>query len=317
MPASTIHTELSTAVQHPAPLGVVPKELVHRDNAAEVLLTGWQRQDADRFTVTALWPRGHSFFTSVDNGSYDPLLIAETMRQLCILLPHTEFGVPLGHHFLLQGLRVTVQPQCLRIDETPAQLDIEVTGSGIEQRRGVLTEGRFQAVFRRAGEVVATAAIDLSILSPGVYQRVRGGRNQQISAASRSLLAPGYQPQTVGRVADMDVVLAPDREQDKWQVRADARHPIFFDHPLDHVPGMLLLEAARQAAARLMGRSSLQLFGIGGEFHRYVELDAPCVVEARHFPQQRPGDKQIVIVTGHQHGELCFNVTVSAAQGAR
>ena len=34
---------------------------------------------------------------------------------------------------------------------------------------------------------------------------------------------------------------------------ADPRHPFFFDHASDHVPGMVLLEAARQAAAVASG----------------------------------------------------------------
>lgn len=30
------------------------------------------------------------------------------------------------------------------------------------------------------------------------------------------------------------------------QIHVDREHPFFFDHPVDHVPGMLLIEAARQ-----------------------------------------------------------------------
>ncbi|WP_280409454.1 AfsA-related hotdog domain-containing protein [Nocardia brasiliensis] len=33
-----------------------------------------------------------------------------------------------------------------------------------------------------------------------------------------------------------------------FRLAFDPAHPFFFDHPMDHVPGMLLLEAARQAA---------------------------------------------------------------------
>ncbi|MHC5908639.1 AfsA-related hotdog domain-containing protein, partial [Streptomyces sp. S6] len=34
---------------------------------------------------------------------------------------------------------------------------------------------------------------------------------------------------------------------------ADPHHPLFFDHPSDHVPGMVLLEAARQAVCLAAG----------------------------------------------------------------
>nr|WP_160159916.1 AfsA-related hotdog domain-containing protein [Streptomyces sp. SLBN-31] len=49
----------------------VPKELVHRASVAEVMLTDWARRSEDHFTLAAQWPRGHSFFTTID-GCHDP-----------------------------------------------------------------------------------------------------------------------------------------------------------------------------------------------------------------------------------------------------
>lgn len=136
------------------------------------------------------------------------------------------------------------------------------------------------------------------------------------SEGYRPLLAAMWSPRSVGRVSPMDVVLSPLEEQNRWQLRVDTRHPVFFDHPLDHVPGMLLLEAARQATARVLGCSSPVPSSIAGEFKRYVELDSPCTVEAHCLPPQVPGGEEVVLVTGHQDGALAFSATVTASSHA-
>ncbi|WP_260845011.1 AfsA-related hotdog domain-containing protein [Streptomyces sp. SLBN-31] len=54
-----------------------------------------------------------------------------------------------------------------------------------------------------------------------------------------------------------DVVLSPLGQPHRWQLRVDTRHPVLFDHIVDHVPGMLLIEAARQAATATLGHTTL------------------------------------------------------------
>ena len=74
-------------------------------------------------------------------------------------------------------------------------------------------------------------------------------------------LDPGRRTATgdVGRLNPYNVVIGP---LDRHGVRAlrtpvvvDLSHPTMFDHPLDHVPGMLQMEVVRQAR-RLARRAS-------------------------------------------------------------
>jgi hypothetical protein len=120
---------------------------------------------------------------------------------------------------------------------------------------------------------------------------------------------PGVPAADVGRALAADVVLAepaPGRT-DRRRLRVDTAHPVFFDHPLDHVPGMLLLEAARQAA----------LLQTGGErapnaydavFHRYAELDEPLWIEAGEGP---PGEIQVRGIQGESTVFACTVGTVA------
>lgn len=289
----------------------VPKEFVHRAAVAEVMLTDWQRADEAHFKVAAQWPRSHSFFTPSEAGYHDPLIAAETIRQVGTLLGHAGFGVPLGHQFLLQELVVEVQPEQLAVGGAPASLDLDITCTEIKKRGDSLRGLRYEAVIRRDGALAATGSLSYTCTSPAVYRRMRGHHVLGGPLNPLALTAPAA-PQSVGRMSPVDVVLSPIGEPDRWQLRVDTRHPVLFDHPVDHIPGMLLLEAARQAAATTLGHESFMPLGLASEFKRYAELDAPCFIEARRLPRTTSG-VDAVLVSGHQDGNEVFRSTVTAA----
>ncbi len=62
-------------------------------------------------------------------------------------------------------------------------------------------------------------------------------------------------------------------------------HPYFFEHPLDHVPGIALIEAGRQAglvvAHRFYGLPlegySCFITDLHSSFHTFAELDTPVI----------------------------------------
>ncbi|MGW4377896.1 ScbA/BarX family gamma-butyrolactone biosynthesis protein [Streptomyces albidoflavus] len=297
------------ALRHPALTTTVPKEYVHRASVAEVLLTDWARTDDGRYGVTAQWPRGHSFFTTVE-GCHDPLIAAETIRQAGALLAHAEFGVPLSHKFLMWDLACAVHPENLRVEGTPAALDVEITCHDIKRRGTALTGLRYEAVIRRDGQVAATGGASFTCTSPRVYERLRAER---LAGARPQLpLTAPTAPQTVGRISPTDVVLSPTGEQNRWQLRVDTRHPVLFEHPVDHIPGMMLLEAARQATAATLGAPALPL-SVTSTFARYAELDAPCLIEARRLPGSGAPREESVLVTAVQEDEPVFRATVTAA----
>lgn len=61
-------------------------------------------------------------------------------------------------------------------------------------------------------------------------------------------------------------------------MRIDDTHPVLFDHPCDHIPGMLLLEALRQAACARLGVPEAHLVSLGATFHRFAELDERATI---------------------------------------
>lgn len=90
----------------------------------------------------------------------------------------------------------------------------------------------------------------------------------------------------------------------RWPLRLDIRHPTLFGRPNDHVPGILLLEAARQAAtATVPGFLPVSL---RSDFLRYVELDRPCRIEATTAPEG-------VLVRAVQDGGTVFTCALGSS----
>ena len=91
-------------------------------------------------------------------------------------------------------------------------------------------------------------------------------------------LAPSAPRVIPGRTIDI-LDLAPSGGISRGFTRVDLRDPVFFDHPLDHVPGMLLvvagLELAEHAAMLQPDNVSFRL-----TFTKFCELDAPVEVSA-------------------------------------
>ena len=241
---------------------------------------------------------------SPDRSAYDPLLVAETVRQCGALLTHAEYEVPLGQAFVLQELRVTTRPEHLAVGAVPAEPVLDIAVTEVRRRGGRPTAIRYDADVRVGGERVGTGHVAVSWTSESVYRRLRGGRTPDTVSAVP--LPPGLPPAAVGRALPADVVLAPTDRPDRWQLRVDTAHPVFFDHPLDHVPGMLLLEAARQAAwARTAGARPPASFRAA--FNRYAELDEPLWIEATD------GAGADVEVLGRQGESTVFTCRVGIA----
>lgn len=312
-PTNVLAHHTSTAVDCTCPeraqrqlTTTVPRQLVHRAALAEVFLTGMCRPAEDRFHVTAQLPRGHSFFAPIAGTHYDPMLICETIRQVGSYIAHQAFDVPLGHQFLLWGLDYTTIPENLVIGDTPANLDLDVTCTEIRRRGSQLQALRYRVTMRHGDLVVATGDAGYNVASPAVYRRLRA--EQLTRTPTPSLPSAPLQPAQVGRFSPFDVVLAaaPQRAAAAvtWQLRYDTRHPVLFDHLGDHLPGMVLLEAARQAAVALTAAPAVLPVSVSSTYQRYAEFGSPILIHA-----ERTGPAAVK-VTGVQNGEEVFEAGV-------
>ncbi len=83
-------------------------------------------------------------------------------------------------------------------------------------------------------------------------------------------------PAVIGVPVVGDVVVGATVRPGRWRVLPDLSHPVLFDHPSDHLPGMLVLEAARQVARAELGDPEGDPVSMSVQFHQFVELDVPA-----------------------------------------
>ncbi|MFJ6721882.1 MULTISPECIES: ScbA/BarX family gamma-butyrolactone biosynthesis protein [unclassified Streptomyces] len=285
----------------------VPREYVHRSSVAEVFLTGYRRTGDDLFMLSGQWPRAHTFFTTADGTSHDPVQAGETIRQAGLLLCHAEYGVPLGHNALLWNLGFKADPAQLFIGTRPTDLELIASCRDFAWK-GNRFSGFLEVSVRRDGRVAATGTAFFSFVPPAVYRRLRGTCTS--SAVAPATRATPLRPVEAGRHLPIDVVLSPTAEAGRWLLDPYLNHPILFEHANDHHPAMVLVEAARQAAYSSFATDAFSVTGIESSFLNYAELDAPCWIETEQAPSSDPSVRTVRVV-GRQGEVKVFEATVT------
>ncbi|WP_407548630.1 ScbA/BarX family gamma-butyrolactone biosynthesis protein [Streptomyces sp. Pv4-95] len=305
-------TPLAVPVSGAPTAAPVPGHLVRKHFADQVLITDWHLVSGTTHSVTAHWPQQHSFYTP-HPGRYSPLLLIETVRQALALLSNTAYEVPLEYRLGWDYCSSTLTPAMLDIRPGDGGADIELTithAVPTPHRKGgsVRLEAQITAV--REGQLLGAMHLRYTGHPPAIYDRLRGGHADARKATS---LAPSpgmpVPPGHVGRTREKDVVLCPTDNPRRWQLRVDTEHSVLFDHAHDHLPGMVLLEAAGQAVQCLAGPEPTTPVTLRTHFSRYTELDAPCWIEAAPLEWPQP-DLARTDITGTQNGQVTFTTHV-------
>ena len=286
----------------------VPRQLVHRRAVAEVLITDWRALGPHTFVCAAQWPRGHRLYR-VREGRHDPLLVAETLRQVGIMLSHVAYDVPPDHSFLMDRLAFEVDPGELEAGATPADVVVRVEVA-VGRRTKAQSSLTFDMEFLRDGRSVARGIGVVRCVAQNLYRRLRA------QAAD-----PGTQPPDtpdpveaakVGLIDPGDIVVGYQRQPGVWPVRVPVEHPVLFDHPLDHVPGLLVFEALRQAARLRLGWPHAQPLSADLTFGRFLELTDGCTV--RLDPAGTAKRQVTLAVCAEQAGEVAAEGTITLAE---
>ncbi|WP_394997788.1 AfsA-related hotdog domain-containing protein [uncultured Helicobacter sp.] len=136
----------------------------------------------------------------------------------------------------------------------------------------------------------ATKIMDMSWFAPKIYEKLRGKvanenytplDNHQISSKS------------LGRNATTNVVITQFLQESQYfqtTIIPNQAHPAFFDHPLDHIPASLLIEALRQSSLLAirdlyhLTPTDVYVSGIKIDFKAFCGLhnDNFCFIEKEH-----------------------------------
>lgn len=283
------HTTDVDLLAHPAPnrSALAARGFVARLSRSQILLSDVRRAGPDAFRAKAQWPRTRPAFERRSPGTerHDPLLVAETLRQLGTYLPLRCYGVAGDSRVLIEELRFDITPDADgEGDGAPrpyqgtevtchAAVDKGASGLSADKLRNLALNVALSAGGREFARVDGVARM----LSPAAYRAVRT-RTPAPSATDSPHLTP-VDPGRVGVTRPQDVLVAVDARGAVRVAPADPYHPFFHDHPSDHMTGMVLVGAVQQTAALHANEPNLRLRSCTMRALRFTEPRPPATVE--------------------------------------
>ncbi|MDI5961311.1 ScbA/BarX family gamma-butyrolactone biosynthesis protein [Streptantibioticus silvisoli] len=278
----------------------VPRELVHRLSVAEVLVTGAVARDEDTLDVGTQIPRSHAFYrdTAGCRHLYDPMVLVEAARQTLIMLGHELFDMPFGTKFILREIALRdADPTALAVCGVPTEVVLRCHILRRFRGRAGVSGARLRYTALVGDRVAATLECSMSWVPPDRWQAMRDEGRTELGLAPGLVIDAPEPPPRVGELLvdrrdPANVVLSSfrvppgDRTTGTARLVVDTGHPVLFDHVVDHVPGMLTLEAFRQlgiataVATGALPSASALLTGVNARFTGIGELDLPISCES-------------------------------------
>lgn len=270
----------------------VDRRLVHKVALENVFVTdavaaggGWQ--------AAVQLPRLHRFHNDLATPGHDLLLVAEAARQGIAVIAHQILGVPLSSRFVITEMRIEAKDDdALALGVREMIIDFR-TERERRRRDGTLRSFSGEARCMVAGKHAASFSGTTLFLPAETYA---AAREAEPARSEGDYLAPRAQPASVGRRESANVMISPVTATPEGGhhalVVADREHPVFFDHPQDHLPGMLLLEAGRQLAVAHAGLVSGQSgaafrpVSCAAAFADFADLGPPVQLTAVGSPSQ-------------------------------
>jgi len=317
---------------------LVAREFVHRLAPSQVLLTDVRATGPDQYRAAAQWPRAHPTFDRSGNGRHDPLMVAETLRQLGIYLPLRFYGVAADSRLLIEELRFTLNPDAephARYAGTEITCTVHAERLGHQGGRahahsdgdsghGSSSDSAYSAHISRGdadgagrlrnlglrlrlsaeGREFARADGVARMLSPAAYRAVRSRTQGESVPEDANLRLTAVDPDRVGAMWPQDVLVAVDGRGAVRIAPADPYHPFFYDHPSDHITGMILIGAVQQTAALQANEPRLRLRSCTLRALRFTEPGPPATVEIGPAGRFEIRQRGIATATGEARFDL-------------
>ena len=261
---------------------MLDRQLVHKRFAENVFVEAHTRRGEREFTSRCVFVTSHGLYNDTPSGLSGAGYLVEAARQAKLAICHDFFDVPLSAGFLITAIDWCFTSAKPFVVETLDPFEVRTEVVEAVARRGVLAKISTRSrIFDGSGHEFLVGEASFLITSRSLTSR--GPRVEP------TLLCMPASPASVQVACPENVFIsAPIREAeapDRHALIANTEHPYFFEHENSHVPGMLLLEAGKQAAV-FSGQRKFPIVGdcygdlCRGEarFGRFAELHRPTSI---------------------------------------
>jgi hypothetical protein len=283
----TLHLSLEQTVR---------RSLVHKRSLENVLLTEIRACGDDRFLCAGRVPTAHRFFNDAGRTPLtDILFYTELGRQASLAISHAFLDVSPEEIFIFEGSEAAVTDAVWSESfQSPDLVVIEVTVRDMTRRRNnAVSRVVAEHVMSVGDERVFHGTGAWTVQPAALYQRLRRMSTTRSAPAPSDVPHddPGSGAERIRRGRADNAVITPPNYADHrggfvTSLIVDHRHPYFFDHPCDHVPGMLLLEGSAQVALTAFAETTSIPHGLSWvgaydvDFTQFVECGVPTTLTA-------------------------------------
>lgn len=277
---------MKTAAESPKQISFAaspPPELLHQRLPEEIFLTDLHYGD-DGISFAARLPLMHARYSDTCTPYHDVLVFAETICQAGVISVVNMLGIPTDWEFIVRSFGTSLDPLqnnervpgSVRLTSRAADIDVKFRSDGSASAASLKTENEVE------GKPSGRSHANAFWMSAEKHRELRERTRKRHRHGTRVPDSPT--PETlIGRKNPANSVISTLQQTDERcyeaRVIVDTEDPTFFGRPLDHVGGLLLCEAARQAAIAAACRelsaspSELVISGVDVTFVAFAELD--------------------------------------------
>jgi hypothetical protein len=258
----------------------------------------------------------------------DVLFFTEAGRQASLAVTHAFLNVSLDDVFIFDRSEAALTEAIWSPRQSPSDsVVIEIKIKETARRKNAISRVVANHRMSVGNELVFYGTGTWTIQSASLFRRLR--RTLEVSSpgsADRPDAPGGNGPDRLEPYPDNVVISSPEYLEDGAVVAAslivDRTHPYFFDHPCDHVPGMLLLEGCVQLAVGAFAESAVAaskrpaVVAYDVDFTQFVECGLPTTLKARMTAGQGRGPGAIappIEIVISQRGITAGIATMSVA----
>lgn len=260
----------------------IKKEDVHRYLDENVFISTIEKIGEGGFLVQGELLENHILYGDQVSGFNAGTYFIEVARQGTLAMAHHFYDVPLDMGFIITGMSWDFAEKMPFFRSKESLCHCEITVDEIESKKEGLRKNLSSYALVYEGNTFLTGTASCITVPKKLIAKTVGSSSLQNSVLSHDEAVDVQDVQILDR---KNILIARPQllKNNTYQVDLiiDKDHKYFFEHPNNHVPGMMLLEAAKQfciASLRKEVHFLKNMYGdfVGGaiEFTKFADLNS-------------------------------------------